>query len=340
MDGNLTILINNKESENIINGNILFKEKKNIETIPPKNISFKFNNEENNQNFNFYKKDFINNNNIIFNNINVCNYNIILANNNILFPRINNQINSQSIFNCNIISNNSIKNKGNLSKIHSKPRKVKLIFGLSSDIIDKTQNKKRGRKSVKLKNNRIHRGFDDDNLRKIQVHFLSFIINFVKDIIKSLIGDKDPPLFKNLDYKIKKISSHKYIVELKSKKIADILKLRVSPKLKVHGENVNKIIYSKICNILPFMTDFFEKTYLDLFKEYYFDNNKLILLYGKFIRLSKKTKTFSDLIIKNYKYKEKLRNVAIKNYLKEYKCENTNNNSYIINSSPKLDKIN
>ena len=88
-------------------------------------------------------------------------------------------------------------------------------------------------------------------------------------------------------------------MELKSKKIADILKLRVSPKLKVHGENVNKIIYSKICNILPFMTDFFEKTYLDLFKEYYFDNNKLILLYGKFIRLSKKTKTFSDLIIKN-----------------------------------------
>ena len=83
----------------------------------------------------------------------------------------------------------------------------------------------------------------------------------------------------------------------------------------MHYEHENKKIYYKICNMYPFMTSFFEKSYLSLFKEYYYNKNKMFILNGQIIRLSNKTKTFNDLIIKDYKNKSKLQNLAIKKFL-------------------------
>ena len=348
---NLMILIdNNKKDVSEINNifinenhdlnNDIFKEKKNIDPIPPIINNSTINNEENINNTKLYSDNgFENNNNLFLNNINLFHHNILLPNNNILFPIINNPINNQVIVNFNIFTNNCIPNNEN--KIHAKIKKGKPIFGLSTDPKDNTFIRKRWRKPKKLKNNqRIHKGSDDDNLlRKIQVHFLSFIINYTNDVIKTLIEDKNSlPLFKNLDYKIKKIANHKYIDELKNKKICDILQLRVSPKMKIHGETVNKIIYSKICTMFPPLTTFFDKTFLNLFKEYYFDKNKLFEVNGKIIPLSKRTKTFSDLIIKNYKFRDKLKKVAIKNYLNDIKISpNINCNSYDINANQEIE---
>ena len=99
------------------------------------------------------------------------------------------------------------------------------------------------RRKEKIKNKKIHTASDDDNiLRKIQVHFLSFVTNYINDIIKKFISDKKVPLFKNIDYKIKKLVNHKFIEELKSKNIAELLQLRPSPKMKIHDEYVNKNI--------------------------------------------------------------------------------------------------
>jgi hypothetical protein len=60
-------------------------------------------------------------------------------------------------------------------------------------------NKKRGRHSIsENEDKKNHDRFSDDNiLRKIQVHYLSFIISFINDILKSL-GFKEK--FLNLNY--------------------------------------------------------------------------------------------------------------------------------------------
>ena len=163
-------------------------------------------------------------NNIILNNIN-----IILNKNTLLFSKVN-------IFPKNIeidVTNNII------IPIPDKDSKKKNISNPSStsDISEKYVNKplfsvskysfndklkrhlKRGRKGSN-NNKRIHGASDDDNvMRKIQVHFLSFIINFVNDIIRTFVN-KNVPLFKNFDYKIKKIVNRKSVENVKSKKLA------------------------------------------------------------------------------------------------------------------------
>ena len=66
--------------------------------------------------------------------------------------------------------------------------------------------KKRGRKNKS--NKKIHSGFDDDNIqRKIQVHYISFITNFINDIISTFNKSERVLLFKNIDYKLKKAVS-------------------------------------------------------------------------------------------------------------------------------------
>ena len=113
-----------------------------------------------------------------------------------------------------LFGNNPIKSDN--SPIFLSPNLNKQVF-LSSLEKAKTLNEKkrfRGRKGIQDNNldKRIHSASDDDNvLRKIQVHYLTFLVNFTNDVIKTFIEDKNVPQFKNLDYKIKKIVKHKVV---------------------------------------------------------------------------------------------------------------------------------
>ena len=70
--------------------------------------------------------------------------------------------------------------------------------------------KKRGRKQIN-NNKKTHTASDDDNIhRKIQVHFISFLTNFINDIIRGLLKSRKVPLFKNIDYQLKKTVNQKY----------------------------------------------------------------------------------------------------------------------------------
>ena len=131
--------------------------------------------------------------------------------------------------------------------------------------------------------------------------------------------DKNIPLFKNLDYKIKKIVNHKSVETLKNKTIGEILQSRVSPKIKVNHENANKNTYNTILQKYPLIRDYFQKNYVSLFREYYCNENKIFVFNGKNIQLSNKTKTFRDLVLKNYKYAERLKYVSINYILNSYK---------------------
>ena len=323
---------NDSTLQNLEQLNNYIKNKKNFELLPPKTIISIINDNNNIENINNNNETI---NNIILNNVNLLsNYNYIINNkvsinkDKDLTPTIINQINNQTIFNFNFNIYTNVKEifstKNNITKPSSDLPRINIskpLFEISSEsniTNGKNKNKKRGRKVLKVnKNNRIHKASDDDNLlRKIQVHFISFAINFVNDVIKTLINIKFPPQFKNLDYTIKKTVNHKFVEELKSKNIAQILQMSVSPKMKIHGEIVNRKIYEKVCHICPFMINFLNKNYVDFFKEYYYNNNNTIFQEnGKIIQLSIKTKTFKNLIEKNENLKDKLKYIAIRYFI-------------------------
>ena len=331
-------IIHNKKTLN----NILKESDKNIDLIPPKKFSSIVNNNENNNFINII--DSINNynindiNKIILNNINNI-YNILsnqniysniyLKNSIIIGNEINSYISNYSHYYFQNISNVETDLYSS-SIINSKSNKIsnqKILFKVStSSISDKLENgkllsSKRGRKKTKFKlNSKIHNAFDDDNIiRKIQVHFLSFITNYVNDIIRVFIISKNVPLFKNIDYKIKKNVKNIYVEELKTKTIGEIIQLRVSPKMKNHDDSINKNIYRQVCSLCPFMYLFLQRSYMSLFKEYFYNTNKIFIVNRKTIPLSMKTKTFNDLINKNYSYKEKLKYIAINYFLNNHK---------------------
>ena len=288
------------------------------EPIPPKNIISIF------KNSHHIKNNFQKINNIISNNIySISDYH------NTLLHETNNINNDKQIFNFyfNIFINNfppnkKITPKNPCSSDNSEKQILKPLFSISSESANLKSGKllKRGRKGLNTNNNgRTHSGSDDDNLlRKIQVHFLSFIINYINDVIKTFINNRNPPLFKNLDYSIKKRVNHQFVEKLKSYNISQILQMAVSPKMKIHDETVNKKIYWKVCNICPFMYIFLERNFQSLFKEYYYNKNKIFEVNGKVIQLSLKTKTFDDLLQKYESDKDKLKYIANKYFLSSH----------------------
>ena len=228
-------------------------------------------------------------------------------------PNINNIIVNNNISKSIIFSNNNSQN--NSSKV------FQVIISETSNIKYEISSKyiKKGRKYNKL-NKRIHSGGDDDNLtRKIQVHFITFIINFCNDIINTIITDKDAPHFKDIDHKIKKAVNHKRIEYLKKLNLAHIVQLKPSSKMKNNDISVNKNIYEEICQLSPFIQEFLQMNYLDLFKQYYNNKSKLFEVNGKIILISKKTKTFNDLLKKYDIYKKRLNYIAINYFLNSYK---------------------
>ena len=304
-----------------------------------------------------YKKNNNSINNIIFNNINNINLftnniyiqNIIVSPKDISkkskikniqninsfsifesFPNINNLkyfLNPQTNSNNNIILNtNKISNTSSNIFFYTNNAisiQIKNYNEINNDKKDDIEFKNKIlNKKIKenRKNKKKHSASDDDNiLRKIQVHFLSFVTNYINDIIKEFITVKPVPFFKNIDYKIKKTVNHRFVEELKSKNIAQILQLRPSPKMKIHDETVNKNIYMKVCSLCPFMEEFLQRSYISLFNDYYYSKNKIFIVNGHIIPLSSRTKTYSDLIKKNYAYKEKIKYIVINYILNRYK---------------------
>ena len=308
--------------ENLKYIKLLFNNKNDFEPVPPKGIISAFSND----NLSYYEI-----NEIILNNIDLLSrynsiYNIVKkdTNTNSVLSNSNESIifkNTSNLFEKNM--NNSITNSSSLKNLFESNNLLKPLF--ETTLNKKSTSTKRGRKSDLNRNTKKHSATDEDNLtRKIQVHYLSFIINFVNDVIKSMINMKNPPLFKFLAYEIKKNVNSKYVYELKSKNISDILQLKVSPKIKIHDESANEKIYQKVIDMCPFLNDFFQQNYLKFFKDYYCRNNTIFEVNGKTIQISSRTKSFIDLIKKYDKYKNNLKYIAAKYSMNAYKKKDNN----------------
>ena len=334
----------NEESKNLFNS--VNKEEKNIYNnyINSQNfVKIKSNNEEN-------KKIYFNNSNIQNikgvneNKINIVNKNIY---NILTFPNFNyyqpmhiignqrgnneKQFENSNTFEPNLnsfcYSNDEILNeKTNLKEnsIKEDNQELKKEDNKSENenkINFKSLKQKRGRKKIAKNKAKTHGPDDDDNiLRKIQSHFITFCTCFVNDVIKTFIKSKRVPIFKNIAYKHKRIVSNKYFQNLKTKRIADILKLSPSPKLKNHDESENMNIYNKVCELCPFLKTFLEMKFIDFFKEYYFNKKKTYIVNGEIVQNSDRTKAFDDLISKNYPHKEKIKFIALHCFLEDEKA--------------------
>ena len=192
-----------------------------------------------------------------------------------------------------------------------------------SSKIESTQltKKKRGRgKSTNSKkNDKTHDKFSTDNLlRKIQVHYLTFIVNFINIILKTLNYEQR---FFKLDYELKKNVNKKYFDSLKNKTIGEILCNKISIKYKKQNENANIKVYEQIKD-MEILKKILSENYLKLFKKIYFKSNKIINLkeYGldQEIYLTKPVKMFKDLLKDNEAsdiYQKNIAECAVQNYL-------------------------
>ena len=189
-------------------------------------------------------------------------------------------------FDGNLLNENNNSEKG--SKEENKNDKNKInLFNVKM---------KRGRKRMKNEKKKTHDKNSSDNLlRKIQVHYLTFIISYINEILQNL----DIKLkFNQIDYKFKMNINKKYLESLKSKTIGQIICNKISPKYKYKEDNA--LIYEKIEDTV--IKRVLSENYLTLFRNIYYNSCYKINLreYGldKTIILSKQVKMFKDLIKK------------------------------------------
>jgi hypothetical protein len=182
--------------------------------------------------------------------------------------------------------------------------------------------KKRGRVSIAISRKKapIHDKFSEDKIRrKIQVHFMSFIISFINDILKQLGHEQQ---FNKLSYDFKKNVTNSFFEELKTKKISDIICNNISKKYKKENLDFNQKLYENLKD-KEVLKDLFDVNYLVFFKNIYYEKNITFLnsLSEKKIVLSSQIKTFEDLkqsVKKDNDYVEKLNLYVEENFLKNF----------------------
>lgn len=182
-------------------------------------------------------------------------------------------------------------------------------------------------------NNKKHTKYSKDNiLRKIQVHFHRFIVDYANELIYSRGFKKK---FHYIAYsQISDYNNNKFN-DLKKKKIGDILKQSLSTKYKkVFQENkkINENLYNEVKND-KIISDFMSEKYIDIFNNIYYKNEKQINNSEINFTLSPKVKTFDDLLNKkrereDFLYKDALKKAAEKYYLSKpiFTTKKMNNN--------------
>ena len=169
----------------------------------------------------------------------------------------------------------------------------------------------------------------DNIITKVQVHFITFLINFSNDVIKDELGKDIDLLFKDIDYKTKRNVKSENLEILKRLKVEDIVKNPVSKKFRSINENHNKEIYEQVINTSKIIKEYFNMNFVEIFEKYFNNCNPVskITISGKDINLSKGTKCFNDLINKNRMIQEQLIDYARRVYLNKRGPIENNNNS-------------
>ena len=177
---------------------------------------------------------------------------------------------------------------------------------------------KRGRYCYKENKHGVHGSDSFDNIeRKIQVHFLTFLINFCNDALKTEY-EHSKYTFKQINYRDKARIIISYIQQLKYSNIKDILNLEISNKYKNYQRNANKDLLNKV-ESSDWLDKLFQMNWIELFN-YYYNNEKplnKIIFENKEIFLSYETKSFYFLLKKYKNLRQKIVGVAKNVYLND-----------------------
>ena len=189
------------------------------------------------------------------------------------------------------------------SSIHENDSKA-LIF-----IITKEKEKEFGNEFLNRKKKR------DDILTKNQVHYFTYII-YVANVLLEKFGIKEK--FMQIDYSFKKKVNFDYFLELREKKLVDIISMEITSKIKKQMKDYNKNLCEKIKQLnIPEINNFFELNYLFFFQNFYYKSEQKINLK----KFGSKTDVYISFLDKNDKiitYQDKINSFADKNYAQTY----------------------
>ena len=217
----------------------------------------------------------------------------------------------------------SIEGQNNtFEREENEPKNQILLFNVEK------QDKYRGRKRKRIIPLKLHfepffhnKYVCDNLLRKVQVHYMNFIIDYSNSILKKY-GYKKEDFFVAIDYKFKRNVKKDNVNLLKESDIGYVLCQNICSKFK-NKENSNNIkIFQKVTKneIIKYLLS---ENYLQLFKNVYHKNERIFSFkirdYSDIIDLTS-TKMFEDLLKKkgNEKkdYREKLKEIVYINYIK------------------------
>ena len=185
------------------------------------------------------------------------------------------------------------------------------------------------RKNKKSKRKKGHSKFEKDNvMRKLNIHFISFIVKYVNHNIQRLISKKHP-LFTNLCYDFKKKINNNFFNELKNKTLGEILKNEGSNKNKrniIYQKDENEKIFNSVYKTS--LKDLLDINYTEFFRHVYkskaHENQKFLDIYKKY-KAPKNILFFDDFINKEMKkdkingelYKERLKYISNREFISE-----------------------
>ena len=194
----------------------------------------------------------------------------------------------------------------------------------NSILIDNKRTSKKREKRIRKKE---HSKFEKDNImKKINIHYISFIVKYVNFNIRKLISKKHP-LFANLTYEFKKSINNSIFNKLKNMTIGEVLKNEASSKNKRNKNfqrDYNEKIYNSVYNILK---DLLDINYIDFFHKVYAKPSTCLCEINKIYKAPQKIIYFEDFIKKEMEkdningklYKERLNLISKKEFInKDY----------------------
>ena len=232
-----------------------------------------------------------------------------------------------------IYKNKDKRNNDVYAQIHNTSKKLDNIMEGKKENNSSLKIESKNKKSItfithktrRTKNpDKIKHKFDAfDNLTdRIQTNYNNYLISLANDVsnnIFSFRNDFPKNYFKKLDY-----DESKALNEINDKKYRDIFKLKISKKnegienlIYENVKYINKDNYENIIKKSPLLDEFFDKSYLDLFVNYYYKNVREFDFKGIHFKLSENTKTYKDLLLKgqNSSVEKKFEIVINKKYL-------------------------
>jgi hypothetical protein len=187
----------------------------------------------------------------------------------------------------------------------------------------------RKRKHQITEGEKIHdKNATDNVLRKIHVHYMTFIITTVNELLNYL-GYKFK--FIDIDYNNKKVLTKKRFSLLKRTSIGQILCQKVSPKFRKQSKEnlyINNIIFNQVKEnkIIKY---FLSHNYITVFKDVYLKDKRYFNENDVKLQFSENVKTYENLLnkIKKYddkdEYEKKINEVIQKYFLaKQFKVKN------------------